>query len=150
MNRPNKRGLYEAKAKLPDGTKKSFYSRVSYEDAWAKASSFDASAYKGVRTLEDLKARCEVNEGGCWLWTGNTNPYGYGRTSINGKAFDCHRAAWFLAYGPIPKGLYVCHTCDTPQCCNPKHLFIGSQSDNLRDYYAKGRHRRKPASAKIG
>lgn len=50
-----------------------------------------------------------------------------------------HRAAWVEASGPIPLGILVCHRCDNPPCCNPAHLFLGTQSDNIKDGYAKGR-----------
>jgi hypothetical protein len=51
-----------------------------------------------------------------------------------------HRLAWEEANGPIPAGMYVCHTCDVPACVNVEHLFLGSQSDNMKDMAAKGRH----------
>ena len=52
-----------------------------------------------------------------------------------------HRQAWVQNFGPIPKGMYVCHTCDVRNCINPEHLFLGTQSDNIRDMATKGRHR---------
>jgi len=36
--------------------------------------------------------------------------------------------------------LKVLHRCDNPPCFNPKHIFIGTQSDNMRDCVSKKRH----------
>jgi predicted HTH domain antitoxin len=51
-----------------------------------------------------------------------------------------HKVAWILTNGPIPNGLMVCHKCDNPPCCNPNHLFLGTQTENMQDALAKGRH----------
>lgn len=48
-------------------------------------------------------------------------------------------AAWTIANGPVPSGLFVCHTCDNPPCCDPDHLFLGTLQDNTDDMVAKGR-----------
>lgn len=53
-----------------------------------------------------------------------------------------HRYAWFIANGPIPPGMNVCHKCDNRECINPDHLFLGTQTDNHRDMEAKGRQSR--------
>lgn len=79
---------------------------------------------------------------GCWLWLGKPDKHGYGRINVGGragKAQFAHRVSWELHRGSIPNGMGVLHHCDTPSCVNPDHLFIGTQSDNMRDARAKGR-----------
>jgi hypothetical protein len=82
----------------------------------------------------------------CWLWTGAADNHGYGNIGIEGKTKKVHRAYWEEFNGPIPEGVYVCHTCDTPLCVNLEHLFLGTHSDNMLDMKQKGRH---PGSSNI-
>ena len=78
---------------------------------------------------------------GCWIWTGGTNPAGYGRFTLKGHIEHAHRAAYILFVGPIPDGKLICHKCDNPSCVNPDHLFSGSQRENILDAVSKGRHK---------
>lgn len=89
-------------------------------------------------TPEKFWARVARSDG-CWLWTGGTGPRGYGVVRYQGAAFRAHRLAWILTHGPIPEGLFVCHHCDNPPCCNPAHLFLGTGADNMRDMANKRR-----------
>ena len=83
---------------------------------------------------------------GCWLWIGAFNQYGYGviymgtgRGHVPNRA---HRISWEIHRGPIPYGLCVLHRCDNPSCVRPDHLFLGTQSENVRDAVVKGRNAR--------
>lgn len=69
----------------------------------------------------------------CWEWSKACFPSGYGKTKINGKSFYAHRMAWIIEYGEIKNNYHVLHRCDNPSCCNPRHLFLGTHSDNMKD-----------------
>lgn len=75
----------------------------------------------------------------CILWTGFTDPKGYGRVWFKKRYALAHRASYELNCGPIARGLCVCHRCDNPSCVNPSHLFVASQDENIRDRNTKGR-----------
>lgn len=77
--------------------------------------------------------------GDCILWTGAVSGDGYGNTWHNGRNIGAHRLAWEEVHGPIPSGLFVCHTCDVPLCINVDHLFLGTPKDNSQDMARKGR-----------
>ncbi len=76
----------------------------------------------------------------CWPYTGCLHK-GYGWAKRQGKRVFAHRLAWECTNGPIPDGLFCLHRCDNPPCCNPAHLFLGTQADNNRDRHSKGRSR---------
>jgi hypothetical protein len=94
-------------------------------------------------TWEDIISRTEKS-GECLVYTGSRLPSGYGvigkfgRNGTGGRF--AHRVIFEQFYGPIPAGMFVCHTCDNPSCVNYEHLFLGTAGDNLRDMCSKGRH----------
>jgi hypothetical protein len=75
----------------------------------------------------------------CWLWLASITHDNYGRFSLQQKQVMAHRMAWQLTNGEIPNGFCVCHSCDNPPCCNPKHLWLGTHIDNQQDMCAKFR-----------
>jgi hypothetical protein len=92
-----------------------------------------------------------LGENDCWNWIASANPrFGYGQIGCRYRELGMeddrrtmarsHRVAWFLRNGAIPNGLMVLHRCDNVRCCNPTHLFLGTQKDNMQDALSKGRH----------
>lgn len=84
----------------------------------------------------------KIPESGCWIWMKSlTARGGYGQVSYGSYGTEkAHRLSMVAFHGGIPAdGLYVCHTCDTPSCVNPNHLFLGDGMDNHKDMVSKGR-----------
>lgn len=83
----------------------------------------------------------------CWIWLSAKDINGYGRFyagKFNGKRkyILAHRQSYELTYGDIKDNLHVCHTCDTPSCVNPSHMFLGVAADNIKDMVSKNRQAR--------
>jgi len=57
----------------------------------------------------------------CSLWAGTISHVGYGVFSFKSKIMYAHRAAYILKHGDIPKGFYICHSCDNKLCVNIDH-----------------------------
>jgi hypothetical protein len=69
---------------------------------------------------------------GCWHFTGCLDKWGYGDLRYYGKHIQAHRLAWFLLRGD-PGKMDVLHKCNNPTCCNPDHLYLGTDKDNSDD-----------------
>ena len=81
----------------------------------------------------------------CWLWLGALTGGGavrYGQVMWHERyrtPQKAHRIAWELTYGHVPSDKQLNHHCDRPLCCNPAHIYVGSQLDNMRDASERGR-----------
>lgn len=92
-----------------------------------------------MATLKERLERKLKKQGSCLVWTGSTDRWGYGKIGSLGKTKGTHVVAYELAKGPIPKGKQVRHSCDNPPCCNPAHLLLGTNRDNVNDRTERGR-----------
>jgi len=96
-----------------------------------------------MKTLEERFWEKVDTSGGadvCWPWKASKARGGYGKFgSGRSKIISAHRLAYELVKGAIPEGLDVLHDCDFPPCCNPGHLWAGTNLDNQHDAIAKGR-----------
>ena len=78
-----------------------------------------------------------VNE--CWPWSASLTVHGgYGQLNDRGKLLKAHRISYEIHYGGVPEGMFVCHRCNNPKCCNPKHLYAGTPKQNWDDTIVAG------------
>lgn len=84
----------------------------------------------------------------CWAWLAGKNKDGYGKVWVDGGMRLTNRVAYELTKESLGDR-NACHECDMPSCCNPKHLFAGTRSDNMQDCVTKGRFGAGAANRKL-
>ena len=82
-----------------------------------------------------------VTESGCWIWTASATSVGYGDFRAFGKHYTAHAASYMAYNGSIDDNLHVMHKCDVRLCCNPNHLILGTNLDNILDSMKKDRRK---------
>lgn len=105
-------------------------------DLWVR-NHINKSYYIKASSLEEVRL-CVLNHTvenstGCWIWQGSVNHSGYGMLNFNSKRTRVHRLSYTAFKGDIPEGLLIRHRCHTKRCCNPLHLEVGTNKDNMKD-----------------
>lgn len=99
----------------------------------------------GQKIADRFFSHTERTETGCLEWKLSLDRDGYGRFSVGGregKKEYAHNWAYDYANRDKPKrepGILVCHHCDNPTCVDEKHLFSGTQQENMDDMVSKNR-----------
>lgn len=91
------------------------------------------------KLIKKIKS-CASSGDACWVFSGKPGSGGYGMIGFKGKTHRAHRISWYLFKDKTilskPK-TKIYHKCDNPICVNPKHLFSGTQAENIRDMIKK-------------
>lgn len=117
----------------------------------AKSLDVDKVSWHGKTLRTRLLSKLKI-VGDCWIWTGakrSNNKCGAIKIRAN-YTISTHRLSYLIHIGEIPDGMNVLHTCDNPLCCNPQHLFLGTQLENIKDRDEKGRQRNRFSIQQLG
>lgn len=88
-----------------------------------------------------LMSNRTITSEGCWLWTLSTDKDGYGQTTHNNEHWRVPRLSMLLfKSSEFKPEMQTLHTCNTPRCFNPEHLYSGTTSDNTTDAVDSGRN----------
>lgn len=71
------------------------------------------------------------SDGTCLEFTGCVVRKGYGQMKVAGKPQYTHRVAYALRHGSVPAAMTIDHVCRNTVCCNPDHLQLMTNEENV-------------------
>jgi len=95
------------------------------------------------------KIRYIIDSKGCWICISHTKSKHRGNYPVlrrHNRHMRMSRYIFELCNGYIDDKKYVMHSCDNPECINPKHLKLGTAWENTQDMIQKGR---KPVGEEV-
>lgn len=98
-----------------------------------------------MRMSKKIRVRIvpETGLGVCWDWTGSRDQDGYPLIRVGDKIRRLTRVLMMIKHNrKLEKWEYALHSCDRPCCCNPDHLHLGTQQQNIQEMYDRGRRKR--------
>jgi hypothetical protein len=79
-----------------------------------------------------LSVSIRMSPSGCWEWTKQRSPKGYGHVKWQRRNWRAHRLTYELLVAPIPTGMTIDHLCRNAACVNPEHLEVVTNTENNR------------------
>lgn len=104
---------------------------------------------------EILNESIDIQDSGCWFYNKKLDKDGYGRMTMKKKCLYAHRITYTMYKGDIPEDKVISHLCDKNyppdskeyrKCCNPDHLVLATNQENIQRAYDLGRLK-APATA---
>jgi hypothetical protein len=87
--------------------------------------------------LMDRIALNTAQEGSCIVWLGAKDKKGYGHLGNRKGSTMVHRIVYENVFGAIPNKMTVHHKCAKTSCCNPDHLELATQRENIGEMFAR-------------
>jgi hypothetical protein len=81
----------------------------------------DASKRRGLKSVVERWGRIGrmVRRGGCWIWSGPVNGFGYAQCGVQGMQ-TAQRVTWAWRHGRLPDGV-LRNECGNRLCVCPEH-----------------------------
>ena len=125
--------------KYCDGTCQALQQEVIQREALEQKDEELAAFAKRIYLLDNIKFEDGPIPGSpCWMWQASTAGAGYGLVVFDYVHYYAHRLSYVFAYGAIPEGWWLLHSCHREACINPAHLRPGKAKENAQDRVKAG------------